>query len=201
MCIATLESPTCSGIGPGATAEAPAEQSGVRAGNVPLPAELLDGGEVVILALKPSLWFVLFDSLKWIVAGVVLLVGAALAGGRLELVSYATLVEGTVLLMVGRIAVALLRWVSRFYVLTNRRTLRILGVFRARILDLALTDILNTRLTVGWHERPVGLGSIRFACKQAPERDPTWHHLARPEEVHAQLRRAIERALDHQHQA
>ena len=199
MCTATLESPTCSGIGPGTTAEAPAEESAVSTESTSIPVELLDGGEAVILALKPSRWFVLFDSVKWIVAGVVVLVGAAVAGGSMGLVSYSTLVQGVMVVIAFRIAAALLRWVSRFYVLTNRRILRIRGVLKAQVFDIALTDIINTRVTVGWHERPVSLGTLRFACEQAARRDPAWHNIASPDEVHAQVRRAIERAIDRQH--
>ena len=198
MCTATLESPAYSGIGPGTTAEAPPDEPAVRTGNLPLPAELLDGGEVVILARKPSLWFVLFDSIQWMVAGAVVIVGAALAGGHMDLVTYSTLVQGTLVVVACRIGIALLRWVSRFYVLTNRRTLHIHGVLRAHILGIALTDILNTRVTVGWHERPVGLGTLRFACEQTAQHDTAWHNLASPDEVHAEVRRAIERAIDQQ---
>jgi hypothetical protein len=32
------------------------------ADRVSLPADLLDGGEIVLLALRPSLWFLVFDS-------------------------------------------------------------------------------------------------------------------------------------------
>ena len=67
---------------------------------------------MVILALKPSLWFVPFDSLKWLAAGVVVLVGAALAGGPMQLVSYSALLQGTIVVVICRVAVALLRWVS-----------------------------------------------------------------------------------------
>ncbi|MCP4591190.1 MAG: PH domain-containing protein [bacterium] len=195
MCVATLETPLCSG----AAAEAPAQEAAAGTQAVSLPTELLDGGEVVVFALKPSLWFVLFDSIKWLVAGIVVLAGASLAGRPLEMVSYATLVEVTTFVVVCRVGVALLRWVSRFYVLTNRRVLRICGVFRANILDTTLTDIVNTRVTEGWHEQLTALGTIRFACAQFAEHDPTWHNLARPHEVHDQLRRAIERAIDRQH--
>ncbi|MCK4658954.1 MAG: PH domain-containing protein [Phycisphaerae bacterium] len=199
MCTATLESPTYSGVGPGAATEAPAEEPVVSAEKILLPVDLLDGGEVVILALKPSLWFVLFDSAKWMVAGVVLIVGAALAGGRMEGVSYLTLAQGTMLVVACRVAVALLRWVSRFYVLTDRRVLRIHGVLRANILDIALTDIINTRVTALWHERLAGLGTLRFACQSAEQNNTSWCHLAKPDEVHSQVRRAIERAIDRRH--
>jgi len=199
MSTTTLESTSFSGIGPGTTAEAPPEESAASTENVRLPVELLDGGEVLILALKPSLWFVLFDSLKWIVAGGVVITGAALAGGRMDLVSYSALIQGTVLVIACRVAVALLRWVSRFYVLTNRRVLRICGVLRVHVLDIALVDVINTRVTVSWHEHGAGLGTIRFACEQAASNDTAWHNIARPDAVHAQVRRAIERAIDRQH--
>ena len=198
MTTTTLESPTCSGLSPGATAEAPAEKPVVVTAPVHVPVELLDGGEVVILAIKPSPWFVLFDSLQWIVAGLVVVAGAGLADGRVAWVSYPTLIRGIVVLLACRLAFALLRWVSRFYLLTNRRVLKIHGVLRPRVLDLTLTDILNTRVTVAGHERLASLGTLRFACRHPVSGDSAWNHIARPDEVHAQVRRAIERAIDRQ---
>lgn len=193
-----LDNPTCSSLGTGPAVDAPAGEPAVAAKAVPLPLELLDGGELVILAIKPSLWFVLFDSMKWLAACAVVLLGAALAGGRLEWVSYAALAEGTVLVVACRLGVAVLRWVSRFYVLTNRRILRLHGVLKAHVLDLPLTDVLNTRVTRSWPERWAAVGTLRFACQQAERHDPTWHNIAEPDAVHAQVRRAIERALDRQ---
>ena len=191
-----LESPTCTGIRTGATAEAPVQEPAVTAAHLPLPVELLDGGEVIILALKPSRWFILFDAFKWIVAGLIVVAGASWAGGRLEWISYPALLQATLLVITGRVGVALLRWVSRFYVLTDRRALHLYGVLRTRVVDLALTEITHTRVIKGWHERLVGVGSIGFAAAQVTAHDPTWYHIAKPDEVHAQLRRAIERALD-----
>jgi hypothetical protein len=92
---------------------------------------------------------------------------------------------------------ALLQWVSRVYVLTNRRIMRIRGVFRASVFACPLVKVINTGVTTGPHERLTRLGSIWFNTGSDPSAG-TWHHVARPEEVHAQVRRAIERALDHQ---
>src|SRR5437016_3942167 len=36
--------------------------------DVLVPAHLLDGGEIVIFAIKPSLWFVIFSSVRWLAA-------------------------------------------------------------------------------------------------------------------------------------
>ena len=94
-----------------------------------------------------------------------------------------------------RIGLALLQWVSRVYVLTNRRVMRIRGVFRATIFECPLVKLINTGVTAAPHERAIDLGSIWFNTGAATT-DGTWYHIARPEEVHAQIRRAIERTLD-----
>jgi hypothetical protein len=88
--------------------------------------------------------------------------------------------------------------VSRFYVLTNRRVMRIRGVRWADVLDILLTRVINTRLTQAPHEKVTALGTLHFAADQPVQRDCAWRHVAHPEEVHAEVRRAIERALDHQ---
>lgn len=180
----------------GAATEAPVTPSLTKAEPIALPMDILDGGEVIILALKPSLWFVLFDSLKWIVAGAVVIAGWALAGNTWARFSETLAAQLTMLAVGCRLGVALLRWVSRFYVLTNRRVMRVRGVFRPDVLDIQLTRVMNTRVTQALNERMTALGTLHFAADRPMPRDCAWRNIAHPEEVHAEVRRAIERALD-----
>ena len=180
-----------------AAVESPSPAVG-RTEALAIPAELLDGGEVVLLALKPSLWFVCFDAARWIVFGGVLMVVAGTNSIALPGVSSPALVQLGFLMLVTRLAIALLRWVSRFYVLTNRRIMRLRGVFKADILSCPLLKIRSTRVNVDLHERATNLGTILFVSDDMPEADLHWYYLARVEEVHARVRRAIERAQDNQ---
>lgn len=183
-----------------ATATAPPPQAvKLPAQTVTIPADLLDGGEVVILAVKPSLWFVLFEPLKWIAATGLLLACVPWVGHSVVLgVSQRTLMQLILLVLAARVLVATLRWVSRFYVLTNRRVMSVRGVLRPYVWGCPLVRVRNTRLTANPHERLVKLGTIEFITDERPTADGQWCFIARPDEVHIEIRRAISRALDNQ---
>ena len=160
--------------------------------------ELLDGGEVVIFAIRPSLWFLLFDSAKWIALGGILILFAALSSTAVAGLSPTTIGKLGLIAIAARVGVALLRWVSRFYVLTNRRIMRLRGVLRADIESCPLLDIRNTRVTQDMPERVTRLGTIEFYFQRQPATDLNWRCVAHPNEVHNQVRKAIERAIDNQ---
>jgi len=176
--------------------DAPPGAAPLQAPVVAVPAELLDGGEIVILAIKPSLWSVVFSSFSWIVGAAAILAGASWVGLSPGLIGQSALVQ-VVLAVVGlRVGLAMLQWVSRVYVLTNRRILRIRGVFRADVFGCPLVRIVNTGIHVQPHEALTRLGTIWFNTGESLVRG-TWYHVARPQAVHTEIRRAIERALDH----
>jgi len=179
-----------------AAVDAPPSAAPLQAPVVAVPAELLDGGEIVILAIKPSLWSVVFSSFSWMVAAAAILAGASWVGLSPGWIGQSSLVQ-VVLTVVGlRIVLAMMQWAARAYVLTNRRILRIRGVFRADVFGCPLAKIINTGIHVQPHEALTRLGTIWFNTGEDLVRG-TWYHVARPQAVHAEIRRAIERALDH----
>ena len=157
-----------------------------------VPAHLLDGGEVVILAIKPSPWFVLFRSFRWL-AGLTLvaLLAPALGGG----VGWSRLLTQAVFVAaVFVVGVALLHWVSRLYVLTNRRIMRFRGILNIEIFETPLIHIEECTLSVAPHERLLRLGTIGFDTPDEPTGQLRWSHIARPQEVHRQVHDALRRA-------
>ena len=158
--------------------------------------DVFDGGEIVILAVKPSMWRPLFDSAPWVVT-CTLLAGAMVGLGRtIPGLSIATTAQVILLAAVVRIAFAVVRWVPTWYVLTNRRILYIRGVRSPRVQACGLKDVRNTYLHVSITERMTGLGSISFATDDRVSVSQVWQSVHRPEEVHAEIRRAIGNALD-----
>lgn len=159
-----------------------------------VPEQLLDGDEIVILALKPSLWYVLIVSFPW-VAGVVLLTAAI---GRFGLffdwITTRTAVQALVAVAGLRLGVAVLQWVSRLYVLTNRRVMRVRGVFNVDLFEAPLTRLQNTFVSLTWYERLLGLGSIGLATAGTGAAEAWWEYVARPLEIHDRLRQAIREA-------
>ncbi|MFO0972424.1 MAG: PH domain-containing protein [Phycisphaerae bacterium] len=156
-----------------------------------IPEQLLSDGEVVLLAIKPSLWFVILVSgrflaalaLVWVATRLPLLSPVALPVLRLAL--------GAVLL---RLVVATLQWSARLYVLTDRRVLLIRGIFNVDIFECALARIQNTWLTFSLFERLLRLGSVHMATAAGPAGGvASWKIVAQPLAVHARLREAIAR--------
>ena len=126
-----------------------------------LPAHLLDGDEIVILAIKPSLWFVVFMSARWVAGMLLVVLLAGWLGRSVLYLSTPMSVQGAVALAGARVGFALLQWVSRLYVLTNRRIMRLRGILNIDLFECQLTKIQNTYLTLAWYERLTGLGTIR----------------------------------------
>ncbi len=157
-----------------------------------VPEHLLDEGEIVILAIKPSLWFIFFHSAKIILSVFVLMlimpflrekIGFSLSNRVI------CQVAGAIILL--QLTISTLQWLSRLYVLTNRRVMRIRGVFTIDVFEAHLTKIQNTYLTLAIHERFLGLGSIQFATAGSGGIEATWMNINAPLEVHELIRRAI----------
>jgi membrane protein YdbS with pleckstrin-like domain len=173
--------------------EANAGHAPVAAAEI-LPAHLLGGDEIVILAVKPSLWFVLFQSFRWLAAMAVVVWCVGWWGHLAPLVKTPLVVNAAVAIAAARVGLALLQWVSRLYVLTNRRVMRIKGILNVDLFECPLTKIQNTYLTLSWYERLFGLGSIIFATAGTAGFEPSWININHPLEVHDQVRAAINRA-------
>lgn len=158
-----------------------------------VPAHLLDGGEVVIFAIKPSAWYIPLTSLRWIALGLFL-----------DVLACTHFVPGVTIkwylwqlgfwIIGARLAWATLEWVSRLYVLTNRRIMRLRGVFNVELFECALCRVQNTYLTLAVGERLTRTGTITFQTAGGPGAEAAWRIIARPLEIHEKLREAIGRA-------
>lgn len=159
-----------------------------------LTAEMLDGGEIIILAVKPSLWFVVFDSIRWLLAGGALLALSMLRSLAIPGLTGRSIAQLACLIMFVRVGISMLRWTSRLYVLTNRRVMRLWGVTRPELVSCGLREITSTAVHVAPYERVFGLGTLCLEAQPPPDGELHWYHVARVEEIHAEVRKAIERA-------
>jgi len=160
-----------------------------------LPSDLLSDDEVVVFALKPSIWTVVFLSFRTVVIFSLLAVAALLFGSAINLGRYGryiVLVCG--LIIIGRVGFAFLQWLSRTYILTDRRVIRIRGVFTIDIFQCALVKIQNTFLLLTLPQRILGLGSIAFTTAGTAGVEAIWRHCEHPLQVHHQLLRTINAA-------
>jgi hypothetical protein len=160
-----------------------------------VPARLLDGGEVVLLAVKPSGWFCLLTSLPVLLTAAAFTVVAVLAArvwpGPLQSGAIALFWAGV---SVARLIVAYLQWLARLYVLTNRRVLRVSGAFREVVHACLLRHIARAEVSVSPAERVLGVGSLSFESSDPSARQAPWAHVNYPAEVHQIVNEAIARA-------
>ena len=161
-----------------------------------VPAELLDGGETVILALKPSMWYLVLVSARWLLgAALVVLLGPWLVRVY-PAISHLALTQIAVIVTAVRLVLALVQWSSRLYVLTNRRVMCYRGVTRICLFEAPLVRIRNTYIKARPVERLCNVGSIGFSLEGEKKVDGWWEQVGEPHDVHKRIRRAIERALD-----
>lgn len=160
-----------------------------------LPAELLQGGETIVLLLKPSPWYILLESLRFIacVAGVVTAVlvlyrqGYTMPMGRSDVMLTGIGVGSC------RLFWQFLEWLSRVYVLTDRRVIRVKGVVRVQVFETDLKNIQHTYTTFSLRERLFGLGTISFATAGTGGIEASWCMLVRPLETHQTVVRTLSR--------
>jgi hypothetical protein len=157
--------------------------------------ELLDGGELILLAFRPSLWFVPIVSWPVIATAALVLLGAAVLESYWMIGSakhyLAGLCSAAVIL---RLVIACFQWMGRMYVLTNRRVMRVRGLVHVDVFQCSLLRIRGTILTATPGERVLGLGSLSFQTTDDKPCEGTWHNIARPQEVQRTVEEAIRRA-------
>lgn len=187
----------CATNGGAAAAAAPATPSAAAAFKASLAtllaSHILRDGELVILILRPSLWFVLLSSLRFL--GVVLLgmIAAKVYDAHLPGPNH-DYQELGVWLMIGRLMWASLQWMGRLYILTDMRLLSLSGVLHVEVFDCPLRKVARTRLLRNLPDRVLGVGSIEIAPQDESLPFGMWQTVAQPKEVHEQILATLRRA-------
>lgn len=158
-----------------------------------VPQELLHGDEIVVLLIKPSLWFIILTSFRFLLATVLVGVLAvrifALSTG--PYVSATTVAYATCLMCIARLVWAVLVWTSHVYMLTNRRVVTIKGVVNVTMSQANLRKIQRTALYRPWLLRIFGVGTIGLATAATETFDATWVMVGRPVATHEAIVAAI----------
>jgi PH (Pleckstrin Homology) domain-containing protein len=175
------------------TEDAAATPMPQRAGLAALfTGHILRDGELILLVLKPSLWFVPIHAAFFSAVVGCLAVGAALAGGvgPRDRIYF----DAAIILIGARLMWASLAWMGRLYVLTDQRILRLSGVFTIDLFDCPLRKVAQIKRSATVRERMLGLGSIEIYPGDEKRLPGSWQTVARPAEVQAEIVAAINRA-------
>jgi hypothetical protein len=156
-----------------------------------LGSHVLRDGELVLLILKPSLWFIVFNSFSFALGVAVVAAASAMIDHRMHDHFY---FEAAVFCIAGRLMWAVLQWMGRLYILTDQRVLRITGVFSVEIFDCPLRKVVRARLVSPPREKLVGIGSIEIIPSDETLPAAVWQTIAKPKEILERVRAAINRA-------
>jgi hypothetical protein len=156
-----------------------------------LASHILRDGEIVLLVLKPSLWFIVLNSVVF--SGVVLVVSlvAAVINHRNHDRIY---FDAAGFFIAGRLVWAMLQWMGRLYVLTDQRILRLGGVYVVELFDCPLRKVVRTRQVSTQSEKMVFTGSIEIIPKDESMPTAIWQTISKPREIHKRIIAAINRA-------
>ena len=158
-----------------------------------LAGHVLRDGELVLLILRPSRWFIPLTSLRFL-AAVVILAGLLRFfddGSHYRGLRY---MEAAAFLIACRIMWAILQWMGRLYILTDLRIIRLSGVFNIEIFDCPLRKVARTYMDRTVKERIVRVGTIVVVPQDEELPIGTWHMVANPHAVLEKIRSTIARA-------
>ena len=128
-------------------------------------ARFVPSDERVVRAFRPSLWFVCFHSVRW------LIVCVAVAALGMAWMSFGPGQHGLgrvagrvgVLGLAVYVVVGALRWWSRLYAITERRVVIVAGVLSQAAADLPLGRVQHFVVTKSLIERVLGIGTVGIA--------------------------------------
>jgi hypothetical protein len=156
-----------------------------------LAGHLLSQDEIIILLLKPSLWLIVLASLPFAALVAIIAIATILYQERMHLVIPT---QTAVFLIVLRLMWATLQWMGRYYILTDRRILRVSGVWRVEIFACPLRRVARTRVLQGVPDRLIGVGHIEIIPQDEQLPIAVWQCISKPRRVHEQVADAIRRA-------
>ncbi|MBX3322973.1 MAG: PH domain-containing protein [Phycisphaeraceae bacterium] len=164
-----------------------------RTGRSVVPA-----GESILLDQRPSAWLIVFRAAPYIglVAACLLFAvplssaASTLTPRPIDLASM-LVIPATVMCIV-ILVVAVLDWLLRRYILTDRRAISVRGILHQTVADVPLKQIQNIGLSRPLAARLVGIGHIGLATAGSDGWDLTWTHTRRPHALIAQVRKAMD---------
>ena len=159
-----------------------------------VPANLLGDSEIIVLAIKPSGWFVLTASVPVVAAAAVVGVVAGVVGLYRPYEHVHAVLSFCAVAALARMVLACWQWIGRTYVLTNLRIVCVRGLISVDVASAALAEVGEAVLAGSLAERLVGIGSIYCLPASDGPLAVAWTAVARPAETHEVVQEAVRRA-------
>lgn len=150
-------------------------------------SEVLHDNEIVIMMVRPSLWYVPAISMR---VTVIVLLAAFLmirTGWAGPIFDGRSLWAVAGILVAVRWVYALINWLSQLYLLTNHRIVVIRGATNVEIFQVGLCRITETRLSQTPLQRILAAGNIGFATGGEILPQSVWLWVGNAPRVHQQI--------------
>jgi hypothetical protein len=160
-----------------------------------LPADLLQDGETILLLLKPHPLYIVLGCLGPLSLLAAIAIGSFILPRYWEIERLSDQAMAGLCLFLAGVVLSwqLLEWMSRTYILTDRRVIRIMGIVRVQMFQAELRRLQHTQLLFSLRERIFGLGTISFSTAGPSLPEAYWVMVAQPLAVHKKVLHAIER--------
>ena len=155
------------------------------------PELTLLGNEIVILMVRPSLWYVFAGSFRFNAIVVLLAVLTYHTQLLARYIHMVALLEVTTILVVVRMVYALMDWTSHVYMLTNWRIVTIKGLFHPELYQVSLVKISQARLMRSVIQQVFRVGSIGFVVGEQIIPAGVWEWIGHPDRVQQQIDAAL----------
>ncbi len=156
-----------------------------------LPREVFAGGEIVLLAVKPSMWRPVWDALPWVGSCIILAIMLSVLRATIAGLSVVATSQAVLLIAVARLGLAIVHWIPTWYVLTNRRVMTIRGIRRPKVKAYPLLDIREVHPCAAPFEKLIQIGTIRFVTDDSDGPTFYWESVVHPDQVLVEVNRAI----------
>jgi len=158
-----------------------------------MAGHILRDGELILLFLRPSRWFILLTSLRFLGIIALLMACIVIFDDKIHLPKRQYFEAGT-LLMLGRLTWGILQWMGRLYILTDLRIIRLSGVFSVDVFDCPLRKVARTLLEISLQERLCRIGTIAIIPQDEEVPIAHWQMVSHPRKVHEQIIATISKA-------
>ncbi len=156
-------------------------------------ARLVDG-EIVLLLVKPSMWFVATSSVRVACMGLVVCLGLLAAINDPKVPWNAThAVAAGALIVATRMGWAVIDWWGRVYILTDRRVIAVGGVLPQRHDELPLGQAECADAGATGAERMVGVGHVAIRRARRAPIAVLWSGVRQPVACRTEIERARRR--------
>lgn len=157
------------------------------------PGDMLHDNEIVIMMVRPSLWYIPAVSARFIsiiILAALLIDRTRIAGHLLDSQSIWAV---TAILVSVRLVYALINWTSQLYLLTNHRIVTIRGAVNVEMFQVGLCRISEARLIQSPAHQLLRVGDIGFATGGDILPQSIWFWIAHPQRVQRQIQQALQK--------